>query len=92
MATKRNSENKVVVSTGASAVAPARRKAAAPKRSTRTAVEVSSTPVEPVFEVNTEAVAELAYSYWAARGHQGGSPEEDWLRAEQELRAVTATK
>ena len=30
-------------------------------------------------------VAELAYSYWEARGRQGGSPEEDWLRAEAEL-------
>jgi hypothetical protein len=33
-----------------------------------------------------EDVAGLAYSYWEARGFQGGSPEEDWLRAEQELR------
>jgi hypothetical protein len=33
-----------------------------------------------------EAIAQLAYSYWEARGCQGGSPEEDWLRAEQELR------
>jgi hypothetical protein len=31
-------------------------------------------------------VARLAYSYWEARGCQGGSPEEDWLRAEDELR------
>jgi len=30
-------------------------------------------------------IARLAYSYWEARGYQGGSPEEDWLRAEQEL-------
>jgi hypothetical protein len=37
-----------------------------------------------------EQVAELAYSYWAARGCQGGSPEEDWLRAEQELLAASA--
>jgi len=33
-----------------------------------------------------EEIAALAYSYWEARGCQGGSPEEDWLRAEQELR------
>jgi hypothetical protein len=31
-------------------------------------------------------IARLAYSYWEARGCQGGSPEEDWHRAEQELR------
>jgi hypothetical protein len=30
-------------------------------------------------------IAELAYSYWEARGRQGGSAEEDWLRAEREL-------
>jgi hypothetical protein len=32
-----------------------------------------------------DAVASLAYAYWQARGCQGGSPEADWLRAEQEL-------
>jgi hypothetical protein len=31
-------------------------------------------------------IAALAYSYWEARGRQGGSPAEDWLRAERELR------
>ena len=33
-----------------------------------------------------EQIALLAYSYWEARGHQGGSPEEDWYRAEREIR------
>ncbi len=33
-----------------------------------------------------EEVARLAYSYWLARGCPEGSPEEDWLRAEQEVR------
>ena len=32
------------------------------------------------------STAELAYSYWAARGYQGGSELEDWFRAECELR------
>jgi DUF2934 family protein len=32
-----------------------------------------------------EEIARLAYLYWEARGRQGGCPEEDWLRAEQEL-------
>jgi hypothetical protein len=36
-------------------------------------------------------IARLAYSYWEARGCQGGSPEEDWRRAEQELRSRSAT-
>jgi Protein of unknown function (DUF2934) len=33
-----------------------------------------------------EEVATLAYSYWIARGYSHGSAEEDWLRAERELR------
>jgi len=33
-----------------------------------------------------EDIAKLAYSYWEARGRQGGSPEADWQRAEAELR------
>jgi hypothetical protein len=33
-----------------------------------------------------EQIAQLAHKYWAERGHQDGHDEEDWLRAEQELR------
>jgi hypothetical protein len=34
-----------------------------------------------------DEIAKLAYSYWEARGgSQDVSPEEDWLRAEQEVR------
>ena len=32
-----------------------------------------------------QQIAALAYSYWEARGRQGGSPVEDWLRAEREI-------
>ena len=32
--------------------------------------------------------ARLAYSYWEARGCGHGSAEEDWLRAEQEVKAL----
>ena len=39
-----------------------------------------------VSEPKQEEIARLAYSYWEARGGEGGSAEEDWLRAEQELR------
>jgi len=31
-----------------------------------------------------EAIAKLAYGYWAARGFQAGDPVEDWIRAEKE--------
>ena len=36
--------------------------------------------------VTHEDVAKLAYSSWEARGCQGGSPQDDWLRAEQQLK------
>jgi hypothetical protein len=44
-----------------------------------------TTPSDEVVE--HEEIARLAQSYWEARGCQGGSPEEDWYRAEQELKA-----
>jgi len=49
---------------------------------------------EPVSETRTpgsqlahEQIARLAYAYWQNRGCPDGSPEEDWLRAEAELKA-----
>ena len=48
----------------------------------------TAAPVEMTLEAappDTEAIARLAYSYWENRGYTGGNPEEDWLRAEQEL-------
>ena len=90
MANKRVSENIVAAST-----APVRRKSASPKRIARpTAVEVAAPASESEIAAEVtpaaslqDAVARLAYSYWEARGYQGGSPEADWLRAEQELSA-----
>ena len=32
------------------------------------------------------AISRIAYSYWESRGYQGGSQEDDWLRAEHEYR------
>ena len=37
-------------------------------------------------EIPHEQVAMLAHRFWAERGHQHGSHEEDWYRAEEELR------
>jgi len=39
----------------------------------------------PTDTIDREAIAALAYSFWVERGCVGGSPEEDWLRAEREL-------
>jgi hypothetical protein len=32
-------------------------------------------------------IARLAYSHWEARGRMAGSADEDWFKAEQEIRA-----
>jgi hypothetical protein len=32
-----------------------------------------------------QKIAELAYTFWEARGRRDGSAEEDWARAEQAL-------
>jgi hypothetical protein len=55
---------------------------------TSTAVEAQAESSNPVVTdaPTFDRIAQLAYSYWEARGYQGGSPDEDWLRAERELR------
>ena len=35
---------------------------------------------------NQQKIAALAYEFWLARAFRGGSPAEDWLRAEREVR------
>ena len=57
-------------------------------------IEVAIVEVEPMGDESPshDEIAVLAYSYWEARGYQGGSPEEDWLRAERELRSQRTTE
>ena len=98
MARKRSSETELAV-TGATAAVPARRKTTIPTRTRKTssasippAASVAQTnEATAVYELPHQEVAALAYSFWADRGYQGGSPEEDWLRAERELRMATST-
>jgi hypothetical protein len=68
------------LSAGSSVTRP-RRAGATHSRKPASASKTSA----PTAVIDQEAIAVLAYSYWEARGCQGGSPEEDWLRAEQEL-------
>lgn len=37
-------------------------------------------------QISTDDIAALAYELWQERGCPEGSPEEDWYRAEQELK------
>ena len=56
--------------------------AAQPQHATAAAAS-NPVPLDPIAE--REEIARLAYFLWEARGRQGGSPEEDWYRAEQEI-------
>ena len=92
MATKRSTSSEPAASSGA---APARAKSTVTRKHRNSAVKErsesviasSSAAAAPAFNPAFDEVAQLAYSYWEARGYQGGSSEEDWLRAEQALRA-----
>jgi hypothetical protein len=57
--------------------------------STTPVIAMSETTAAPAAQPSYEEISLLAYSYWEARGCQGGSPDEDWRRAEEELRART---
>ena len=88
MASKKTSAKNIVVSTGAPAPLP-RKRSARPH-----SLKPAETPIpaaaaqEPTLAgaPSQDEITTLAYLYWEARGCQGGSPEEDWIRAEQELR------
>lgn len=55
--------------------------------STTQVAAIPGTTAAPAAQPSYEDISMLAYSYWQARGCQGGSPDEDWRRAERELRA-----
>jgi hypothetical protein len=92
MAKKRVSQSESVVSSSGAA-ASAHRGTPAPR--VRRATPAAATPAvrirraAPVAQSSLQPthaeIAAKAYSYWVARGGQGGSPEADWLRAETEL-------
>jgi hypothetical protein len=55
------------------------------------AVAVISEPALVEYAPAHEEIAALAYAYWLERGCFGGDAEQDWLRAEGELRQRAAT-
>jgi hypothetical protein len=103
MAIKRNSGSEPIVS-GAAAAARGKAKvirkhqSAAAETSEKhiaasPAVELPPVPGEsPVSKPAFDEIARLAYCYWEARGYQSGSPEQDWLRAEHELRSAAMAR
>jgi hypothetical protein len=50
--------------------------------------EATGLVIEPALDPETIAV--LAYYYWEAHGCPNDSPQEDWFRAEAELRSRLA--
>lgn len=58
----------------------------APKTAvSRTAGEIADKPAVAERAPTHEEIARLAYNLWEARGRPLGSPEEDWIAAEQDL-------
>lgn len=59
----------------------------------RRAVHEMTTNKESAQQTETGAAQErieaLAYEHWLARGCPAGSPEVDWLRAEEDLKGRT---
>ncbi len=62
--------------------------AAAPKRHKK-ATPAPETPSAPL-AVDPAEVSRLAYFYWVERNYRHGAAVDDWVRAEQELRARVA--
>ena len=66
---------------------PSTKKASAKAAATNGAAKTNGAPSNLTqMKVPHERVAQLAHQFWAERGHQHGHHEEDWFRAEQELR------
>jgi len=67
------------------------RSTAPPRRTARKRAETAPSNGAPRAGVDSSEIASLAHALWEARGGQGGSPEDDWYRAEQQLRAPRVT-
>ena len=64
-----------------------RRRTVRPKGSESVVVTAVSEDNVSVQDVTQAEIARLAYLLWEARGGNGGSAEEDWYRAEQQIMA-----
>ena len=67
--------------------APAASAAGGPVESTPAGNPAESTPAGPPSTSTHDEIASLAYALWHARGCPDGSSEEDWFRAEHQLRS-----
>jgi hypothetical protein len=67
------------------------KKAKAPAKPGKTAIK-KQTAVQEIRTAtpSREEIARLAEKFWAERGWKEGHAEQDWLRAEQELRGMAS--
>ena len=66
---------------------PVKKRSAAAGTSKAKPVKAKATPAPMIArqDITPEEIAKLAYLLWESRGCAGGSPEEDWLKAEELL-------
>lgn len=88
MARKHNEARSIISAEGAEA--PTHRRSVRASVTPPVAAASPAIVKTPTMPISEEEIAKLAFSYWEARGCQGGSPEEDWARAEQEVRSRRA--
>jgi hypothetical protein len=66
--------------------ATAQRKPIMPQEAVQTAPQPELTSTQASIELTTSDIAMLAYQLWEERGRPEGSPEQDWLEAERQLK------
>lgn len=62
------------------------------RRTTTISTEANARSVQPRSDFSEQQICERAYFIFLARNGEAGSPEADWARAEQELRAEALRK
>lgn len=77
-------------SAAASKAAPAPRHSKATEPTKAAASHRAPQPAVAAHSITHDDIATLAFSYWQRRGYQGGSQQDDWNRAERELRSLLA--
>lgn len=67
------------------------KKAKAPAKPRKTAAKSAAKSAETIEQakpvlVTHDQIAQLAHRFWSERGNHHGNPQDDWFRAEEELR------
>ncbi len=85
-AAAKTAKPKAVKAAGAEAAARAPK---AP-RATKAKAKPAEAEVKAISVPTHEEIALLAMQYWIERGYEHGKAEQDWFRAEQELRGMAS--